>query len=167
MRRWLAVVAVVLGGAHLAAPAEACEGTTADPAIAAQAQAIGGALPLAYVGTFQWDGAPQGDPVAFTFTDCRIDGVILLNGTGQYLASGTTIDLLGRLAGGKIVLFEANPRDGRGGFVTDGRHHGSIAPDLSRICATWVTDVSGERGLLRLGFTAADAAACDGSAPIS
>lgn len=139
----------------------ACDpGAAADPAMAAQAAQIGAALPLTYVGTFQWDGSDAVQDVTMSFSRCSIGSSIRLLGRGAYLDSGARIDVIADVAGTAIILLESNPEGGVGAFVTEGRHSGDIAPDLSRICAIWVTDRDGSTGRLRLGRMAEDAERC-------
>ena len=135
-------------------------GPSADATAAAQSAQIGASLPLTYVGTFQWDGSPDVQHVTMAFSACEVGGAVRLLGRGAYLDSGTRIDVIADIKGDAIVVLERNPEGGLGGFITAGRHSGDIAPDLSRICAIWVTDADGSTGQLRLGRTEEDAARC-------
>lgn len=148
-----------LGGAS-AAEAGCDIGATTDPATAAQAEFIAAALPLAFVGSFQWDGSIDEQPVAFSFYGCVVGGKVRLIGQGLYVDSGTEITLVGEVSGAAITLYERDPRGGTAPFVIDGRHEGEIAPDLSRICAVWSMDDGSGSGRLRLGATPEDAARC-------
>jgi len=158
LRSW--VLAMAMAAAPSMAAAACTAGSGADPGVAAQAARIEAALPLTYVGTFQWDGSTGVQHVTMSFVDCVVDGSLRLVGRGAYLDSGTRIDVIADVVGSAIVLLERNPEGGKGGFITAGRHSGDIAPDLSRICAIWVTDGDGSTGRLRLGRTAEDAERC-------
>ena len=154
------ILAILMTAAAPAAQAACDLGAGADATAAARAAQIGASLPLTYVGTFQWDGSPGVQHVTMSFSGCEVGGAVRLVGRGTYLDSGTNIDVIADVKGEAIVVVERNPRDGTGGFITAGRHRGDIAPDLSRICAVWVTDADGSTGRLRLGLTAADAEGC-------
>ncbi len=156
---WALVGLVGLWGAATA-EAGCGPGATTNPATAVQAEAIAAALPLAYVGNFQWDGSATVQPVAFAFSGCVVGGKVHLIGRGVYLDSGTNIDVVAEVAGSRITLIERNPEGGNGLFVIDGRHEGDLAIDLSRICAIWQMDDGSGTGRLRLGRTAEDAEQC-------
>jgi hypothetical protein len=162
MGRTLLWALVGLFGLAAASGARAgCDlGATTDPATAAQAEAISAALPLAYVGSFQWDGSDELQRVAFSFSGCVVGGKVSLIGRGVYLESGTEITVVAEVVGPDITLFERDPEGGNGLFVTDGRHQGEIAVDLSRICAVWTMDDGSASGRLRLGVTLDDAELC-------
>jgi len=151
----------LLGVAGASAAEAGCDlGATTNPITAAQAEAISTALPLAYVGSFQWDGSAELQRVAFSFSGCVVGGKVSLIGRGVYLESGTEITLVAEVIGPDITLFERDPEGGNGLFVVDGRHQGEIAVDLSRICAVWTMDDGSASGRLRLGVTLDDADLC-------
>lgn len=154
-------LAVLIGIAMPGAAHALCdEGAAADQMSALQAQQIGQALPLAYVGTFQWDGDSREQPLTVYFYACELDGTVQLVGSGHYLHSDTRIDVIADVHGLSVVLVERNPQGGVGPFIVDGRHEGDIAPDLTRICAVWTTNDTGRTGRLRLGRTPEDAQGC-------
>jgi len=160
-RRFLSALVGLCGLAAAGAAQAGCDvGATANPAATVQAEAIAAALPLAYVGSFQWDGSADVQHVAFAFSGCVVGGKVGLIGSGVYLDSETRIDLVAEVAGPRITLFERNPEGGHVPFVVDGRHEGDIAVDLSRICAVWRMDDGSATGRLRLGRTPEDAEAC-------
>lgn len=156
----LAAIGLIWLGAGSTAYAACDPGSASDPRLGVQAQQIGAVMPLSYVGTFQWDGSINRQPVAMSFSGCVVDGTVRLIGRGRYLLSGTEIDVVADVAGPDITLIERNPQGGHGAFIVAGHHEGEIAVDLSRICAIWVTDGNGQTGRLRLGRTEQDADAC-------
>lgn len=107
-----------------------------------------------YQGTFAWDGDGILQRVRFRLEKVveRNGDVVELEGTGVYLDTDTHIRLRCVLSTStrEFDLYESDPRGGSSSFVTDGRHHGTFAPDYGSARGRWVDSAGHELGTLKL-----------------
>ena len=137
----------------LALPAAAGPAGAEQPS-AAPGGGLAEKLPRSWCGTFSWEtfGDLQHVTITFDRVTPLADGTIEATGRG-IVKSFRTVPFLARAvvdpAGRRIELFEslATPTPG---YITDGSHVGTLAPDLQSMRLAWTTRGTGERGSMQL-----------------